>query len=97
MTRDPFEQQLAALARTQPRCDPTPAWKCEILTYAKSRAQIRPPRWMTYPLAAAWLVVLILEISRPALPNQSASRAPLPVTPWLLASRQTLQTELNLP
>ena len=116
MNDDDFEQKLQALTGALHRPDPTPAWKADILARARREAdatpfkRMLPPRWLMLGWAAAWAVILGMNLTAPhdldvrsgqgmavAVPGPTQSGSPDITAPTLLAFHQHLKLNLDLP
>jgi len=80
MNDDEFEKKLHALTGGLRRPDPTPAWKADILARARREAdaipfqRTLPPRWLVLGWAAAWAVILAMNLTAPSNPPLDTSR-----------------------
>lgn len=111
MNNDDIEKKLRALTGALHRPDPTPAWKADILTRARHKANVAdaipvtrtlPPRWLVLSWAAAWVAILALNFSAPKDAASPATRGFAATHVWsaeLNASPQTrlaFQRNMNL-
>ena len=116
MNDDDFEKKLHALTGALHRPDPTPAWKAGILARARREAdaipfkRLLPPRWLMLGWAAAWAVILAMNLTAPhdpdvrsgqgvavAVPGPMQSGSPDFAAPTLLAYYQRMNLNLDLP
>ena len=116
MNDDEFEKRLHALTGGLQRPDPTPAWKADILARARREAdaipfpRTRPPRWLMLGWAAAWAVILVMNLTAPSNPaletrhfavatkSEPMSAAPTDSSAQtLLAFHQRINLNLELP
>ena len=116
MNDDDFEKKLHTLTGALHRPDPTPTWKADILARARREAdaipfkRMLPPRWLMLGWAAAWAVILAMNLAAPresglstnhdlaASGTDPASAASLGGDlPTLLAFYQRMNLNLDLP
>ena len=111
MNDNELEQKLRALTDTLRRPDPTPEWKADILSRALREAspipihRTLPPRWLMAGWAAAWILVIAMNVSMPQDATQQliGSRSPHDATPpdveapLLIAFQQRQNLNLELP
>ena len=75
MNNDAFEKKLRELTGALQRSDPTPAWKVDILAYARRESDAaaekstRPPRWFMAGMGVAWAAILVLNLVTPREPQ----------------------------
>ena len=95
MSHDPFENELAALARRELPAE----WRTQILTAASTSATAhlaRPPRWLMAGWVAAWAATLVLyfgTLPTPEPPSPSAERPPAPGMPALRWEQRLAQMQ----
>lgn len=113
MNNDDIEKKLRALTGALHRPGPTPAWKADILARARREAdaipitRTLPPKWLVLSWAAAWVVILALNLTAPkdaaspATHGFAATHAPsgdLSASPQtLLAFQRIMNLNLDLP
>ena len=116
MNDDEFEKKLHKLTSALRRPDPTPAWKADIVARARREAatiplqRTLPPRWLMLGWAAAWTVILVMNLTAPSNPGPetnhfagASKREPAMAAPTdstartLLAFHHRMNLELELP
>lgn len=116
MNDDEFEKKLQALTGGLQRPDPTPAWKAEILARARREAdaipfqRTLPPRWLMLGWAAAWVAILVMNLTAPSNPALGTTHFAVATKPdpmsaaprdssaqTLLAFHQRMNLNLELP